>query len=199
MSPTVIATPSAQVLARWRTPQILGEPGNAIELRNTRDKPGFFHTPHGIWVYDEKVFVSDRENNRIQIFTLDGAFLDMWLGYLRPTKLYVDAAEGVMYVSELDDRISIVDMEGNHLGHLGAGHVPGESDGGRSHEPGSSSAPRRLEGLRRGAVRRRGARGSTPPEVRTDPLIATTTPPVSLTFPARRSLDRRRPRASEDA
>jgi hypothetical protein len=118
-----------------------GEPGNARELRNTRDKPGFFHTPHGIWVFDDKVFVSDRENNRIQIFTLDGDFLDMWLGYLRPTKLYVDAAERMMYVSELDDRISIVDMEGNHLGHIGPGHVPGEADGGRSHEPGEFFGP----------------------------------------------------------
>ena len=67
-----------------------GEPGNARELRNTKDKPGFFHTPHGIWVYDDKVYVSDRENNRIQIFTLDGVYLDMWLGFRRPTKLYVD-------------------------------------------------------------------------------------------------------------
>jgi DNA-binding beta-propeller fold protein YncE len=117
-----------------------GQPGNARELRNTKDKPGFFHTPHGIWVHDDKVYVSDRENNRIQIFSSDGQFLDMWTGFLRPTKVYVDAEE-VMYVSELDDRVSILDLEGNVIGRLGPGHEIGGDDEGRSHAPGMFYGP----------------------------------------------------------
>jgi len=127
--------PDGALIKSW------GEPGNAKELRGTKEKPGYFHTPHGISVFEHKVFVSDRENNRIQIFTLDGDFLDMWTGYLRPTKLYVDPNEAVMYVSELDDRVSIVDLDGNTLGRLGPGHVPGKIDGGRSHDPGEFYGP----------------------------------------------------------
>jgi DNA-binding beta-propeller fold protein YncE len=118
-----------------------GEPGNARELRNTKDKPGHFHTPHGIWAHKDKVYVSDRENNRIQIFTLDGDFVDIWTDYLRPTKIFIDPTEEVMYVSELDDRVSIVDLSGNVIGRIGAGHVIGERDGGRSHEPGEFFGP----------------------------------------------------------
>jgi DNA-binding beta-propeller fold protein YncE len=121
--------------------QSWGKPGNAKELRNTMDAPGSFHTPHGIWVHNDRVYASDRENNRIQVFTLDGNYVDIWLGYLRPTKIYVDPVEEVMYVSELDDRVSIVDLAGNIIGHLGPGHVIGQSDGGRSHEPGKFWGP----------------------------------------------------------
>ena len=118
-----------------------GEPGNAGELRNTKDGPGVFHTVHGIWPHKDRVYVSDRENNRIQIFTLDGDYIDTWTGYLRPTKIYVDRQEEVMYVSELDDRVSIVDLEGNVIGRFGPGHVIGQADEGRSHEPGMFWGP----------------------------------------------------------
>jgi DNA-binding beta-propeller fold protein YncE len=118
-----------------------GEPGDARDLRNTKDKPGHFHTPHGIWVHGDRVYVSDRENNRIQIFDTDGNFIDIWTDFLRPTKIFVDDAEKVMYVSELDDRVSILDLEGNIIGQLGDGHVIGAVDKGRSHAPGHFFGP----------------------------------------------------------
>jgi len=118
-----------------------GQPGNAKDLCDTKDQPGFFHTPHGIWVHGDKVYVSDRANNRIQIFTLDGNYLDMWTGFLRPTKVYVDPTEEVMYVSELDDRVSIVNLEGDVIGRLGHGHEIGKVDRGRSHAPGCFCGP----------------------------------------------------------
>jgi DNA-binding beta-propeller fold protein YncE len=96
-----------------------GEPGNAGELRNTKDKPNHFHTVHSVWEHKDKVYVADRENNRIQIFTPDGVYLDMWTGFERPTKLYVDK-EDIMYVAELEDRFSIVDLEGNVIGRYGS-------------------------------------------------------------------------------
>ena len=85
--------PDGRLLKSW------GEPGNAKDLRNTRDGPGLFHTPHGIWVEGDRVYVLDRENNRIQIFTTDGEFISMWLNLERPTDMYVDR-EGVAYISE---------------------------------------------------------------------------------------------------
>jgi glyoxylase-like metal-dependent hydrolase (beta-lactamase superfamily II) len=61
----------------------------------------------------------DRENNRIQIFSTDGEFIAIWTGFERPTDMYVDK-DNVMYVSELEDHVSIVDLEGNLIGRFGS-------------------------------------------------------------------------------
>lgn len=79
-------TAEGKLLQSW------GEPGNG---------PGEFHLPHGIGVSpDNRVFVTDRENDRIQIFSREGQFLDMWTHVQRPTDISFDK-EGRMYVSEL--------------------------------------------------------------------------------------------------
>jgi DNA-binding beta-propeller fold protein YncE len=104
-----------------------GEPGHARELRNTTDGPGLFHTPHGIWVHGQRVYLLDRENNRVQIFTTDGDFVEMWTELERPTDMYVDK-EGVVYISELEDHVSIRDLDGNVIGRFGSerSHAPGK-------------------------------------------------------------------------
>jgi DNA-binding beta-propeller fold protein YncE len=72
--------------------QSWGEPGTG---------PGQFNLPHGIAVHpDQRVFVADRENDRIQIFSPDGAFLEQWLDVQRPTQLRI-GADGVVHVAEL--------------------------------------------------------------------------------------------------
>jgi DNA-binding beta-propeller fold protein YncE len=103
--------PDGTLLLSW------GEPG---------DGPGQMELVHSVWEHQGKVYVADRANNRIQIFTPEGEFLDMWTGFGHPTKIYVDQ-ENVMYVAELDDRVTILDLEGNILGRWG---------GERTHEPG---------------------------------------------------------------
>ena len=63
--------------------------------------PGQFHIPHGIAVAaDGRVFVCDRENDRIQIFDPDGQYLGEWTDTQRPTHLVFDS-RGRAYVSEL--------------------------------------------------------------------------------------------------
>jgi sugar lactone lactonase YvrE len=63
--------------------------------------PGQFYLPHGIAVAaDGRVFVCDRENDRIQIFSPDGEYLAEWTDTQRPTHLVFDA-RGRAYVSEL--------------------------------------------------------------------------------------------------
>jgi len=63
--------------------------------------PGQFYLPHGIAAAaDGRIFVCDRENDRIQIFSPDGEYLAEWTDTQRPTHLVFDA-QGRAYVSEL--------------------------------------------------------------------------------------------------
>ena len=63
--------------------------------------PGQFHLPHGIAVaQDGRVFVCDREADRIQIFSPDGEFLNEWTDTQRPTHVIFDSL-GRAYVTEL--------------------------------------------------------------------------------------------------
>ena len=70
--------------------------------------PGQFATPHSL-AFDSRgrLFVGDRETNRIQIFTQDGAFLEEWKQFGRPSGLWIDE-DDVIYVAD-----SQSDMERN--------------------------------------------------------------------------------------
>ncbi len=93
-------TPDGTLLFSW------GEPGNA---------PGQFSLPHSIWVDKrERVWVADRENNRIQIFDARGEFLSQWTDLDHPTGIFIDDEE-TGYVSELGRRVSIFTIDGKLL------------------------------------------------------------------------------------
>lgn len=108
--------------------QSWGEPGT---------DPGQFYLVHGVAVTaDGRVLVADRENDRIQIFTPDGRFLEQWTDVQRPTNVDIDG-EGRVYVSELwwrvgqhsyvhgditEDRtarVSVLDAQGRVLTRFG--------------------------------------------------------------------------------
>lgn len=79
-------SPDGELIASW------GKPG---------DGKGCFNLPHGTWVDEEhRLYVADRENSRIQIFTLDGRFITQWKDVNRPTCIFGDG-EGAVYVTEL--------------------------------------------------------------------------------------------------
>ena len=69
-----------------------GEPGSG---------PGQFRLPHAIAV-DRRgtVYVADRENSRIQVFTAAGEYVTEWPHVDRPDDLYIDADEN-LFVAEL--------------------------------------------------------------------------------------------------
>ena len=46
-----------------------------------------------------RLFVADRQNNRIQIFDQDGKFLDQWTQFSRPSGIYIDKND-VIYVAD---------------------------------------------------------------------------------------------------
>ena len=81
-------------------------------LKQSWGEPGLgdgqFNLPHGIAVHpDGRVFVADRENDRIQIFSPDGEYLAQWQDTQRPTQLQI-GADGVVYVAELWRRVGEV-------------------------------------------------------------------------------------------
>lgn len=89
--------------------------GRLVDSWGTPGKqaPGEFHLPHSLWVDQQgDVYVCDRENNRIQVFTAAGKFMAQWTDIVRPTDIYIDAQD-IVYVSDLKPAVSIMDKRGN--------------------------------------------------------------------------------------
>ncbi len=110
-----------------------GEPGSG---------PGQFHVPHGIAIDREGiVYVADRENSRIQLFTPKGEFVSEWTDLARPSQVFIDTS-GRFFVTELGyragmwpgttaptpdatgGRVSVFDAKRNLVARWGGGDDP---------------------------------------------------------------------------
>ena len=92
--------------------------------------PGDFHTPHSIAIdAQNRVFVGDRENNRIQVFDTDGKFLKQFTNVGAPWAICITPGpKQVLYSSDSrPGKIYKMDLDGNILGVFGtAGKRPGQ-------------------------------------------------------------------------
>ena len=62
--------------------------------------PGELDIPHTLAMDSRgRLFVGDRQNNRIQIFDQDGNFIDQWRQFSRPSGVYIDKHD-VIYVAD---------------------------------------------------------------------------------------------------
>jgi peptidylglycine monooxygenase len=78
--------------------------------------PGQFTTPHAVCVLaDGRVAVADRENNRIQLFSADGKFLDLWHDFYKPMDIFLDSL-GRILVTDQVPRLSAVSDHGALVG-----------------------------------------------------------------------------------
>ena len=111
-------SPDGQLLFSW------GSPGTG---------PGEFRDVHSVWEAKGRVYVADRENHRIQIFSPDGDFVDEWTGFVQPADIYVDDND-IMYVAELAGRVSLLTLDGTVIARFGS---PDE----RVREPGKFVGP----------------------------------------------------------
>ncbi len=91
---------------------------------------GQFHLPHSIaFDPDGKLYVADRANKRIQIFSPDGDFLGMWTGMGGPNDI-TRGKDGNFYIAEQEDegkpaQICVRDGQGAVLARFGSRHVHG--------------------------------------------------------------------------
>jgi sugar lactone lactonase YvrE len=94
-------SPEGKLLQTW------GSPGTG---------PGEFSTPHGIWIDSlDRVLVADRENDRIQLFSRDGVFLEEWGDLQHPMDIYGDA-EGMIFVTDCVPRLTMFSPDGRVAG-----------------------------------------------------------------------------------
>lgn len=97
---------AGQLLSSW------GQPG--------KGGPNEFHLPHSLIAgQDGRIYLCDRENSRVQVFSPEGEYLTMWTDMQRPLDISQDG-EGVFYTSERPEngkppQISILDGEGQVL------------------------------------------------------------------------------------
>ncbi len=96
--------------------------------------PGQFDLVHGLAVdRDRRVYVGDRNNNRIQIFTENGEYLDEWPNVSDPVGIFIDERDAVWVVSGRLNRILKYDRQGRLEYHWGAyGGTMGGFPGGLS-------------------------------------------------------------------
>lgn len=107
-------SPDGELIKSW------GKPGTG---------PGEFDLPHCVRVDPRnRVMVADRENNRIQFFTLDGEYIEEWGDLLQPDTIFIDD-DDLVYIAELEQRISIMTLDGEVISQWGSERgstVPGE-------------------------------------------------------------------------
>ncbi len=94
--------------------QSWGEPG---------DGPGQFNLPHTLWIHtDGRIFVCDRENSRVQIFSPTGEHLGGWTMIGRPQELCI-GKDGHVYMAVRHSAVGEYSMAGKPLTENCPSHV----------------------------------------------------------------------------
>lgn len=86
------------------------------------DGEGTFNTPHGLWIdrrpgREPQIVVTDRANDRLQFFDLDGKYLSTMPGFGLPAN--ISTYQSLMLVPELKARVSILDQDNQVVARLG--------------------------------------------------------------------------------
>jgi len=89
--------------------------------------PGEFDAPHGLALDSQgRLFVADRSNSRIQIFDLNGRYLDQWRDIRSPYYLAMTRDQQMVVSDGVTQKILKYDLEGRLLNGWGTfGPFPG--------------------------------------------------------------------------
>jgi len=84
-------------------------------------EPGKVKGPHGIWVDTRRseplIYIADRTNERIQVFTLDGEHVRFVDGVRRPCCFY--QYEDDLFIPDLRSRVTVMGIHDEVVTHLG--------------------------------------------------------------------------------
>ncbi|MDB6056232.1 MAG: repeat containing protein, partial [Verrucomicrobiales bacterium] len=102
---------------------------------------GTFNTCHGVWVMLNKakgpeIWIADRHNDRIEIYDMEMNFKRRITEHVRTPCCFYQHGE-LVYVPELAARVSIYDLDGKLVAHLGDGF---EKDG-KTAKPDNATNP----------------------------------------------------------
>jgi sugar lactone lactonase YvrE len=69
--------------------------------------PGEFDQPHALAMDSKgRLFIGDRNNNRIQIFDQDGKYLEEWKQFSRPSGIYIDKKDTIYVADSESESVS---------------------------------------------------------------------------------------------
>jgi len=72
-----------------------------------------------------RLFVGDRQNNRIQVFDAEGKFIDQWFQFGRPSGMYINKRTDTLYVADSESRDGRTNTGQFALPQTGYGYNPG--------------------------------------------------------------------------
>ncbi len=88
--------------------------------------PTEFDVPHTLALDSRgRLFVGDRQNNRIQIFDADGKYIDQWFQFGRPSGMHIDKRTDTLYVADSESRDGRTNTGQLALPQTGYGYNPG--------------------------------------------------------------------------
>jgi DNA-binding beta-propeller fold protein YncE len=95
---------------------------------------------HGVAVdRNRRIYVADRTNNRIQVFTENGEYIEEWPNVTDPVGVYIDENDGVWVVSAVLNRLLKYNTNGQLQYYWGA------FGGTRGGFPGGLSRPHQID------------------------------------------------------
>ena len=84
-----------------------------MEWGRPGDGPGEFNLLHSIALDDDgRVYVADRRNSRVQVFTGDGEFIEEWPDIFDPVNIYIDESHAVWVLDATLNRLLKYDRDG---------------------------------------------------------------------------------------
>lgn len=103
----------------------LGQRGILTDITDVgiaSDSPGLFFGPRGVAVTNERIFVTDTGNERVQVFSRDGTFINAFGGFgsgqgqfIEPTGIVIGPDGNVWVADSGNARIQVFTIEGEFL------------------------------------------------------------------------------------
>jgi hypothetical protein len=93
--------------------KLISEFGKVDMTSEVGGEPGSFDLVHGVAVDRQgRIYTADRNNDRIQVFSAEGQFIDEWPNVVDPVGVYLDEDEDVWVISAAQNRILKFNTQG---------------------------------------------------------------------------------------